>query len=126
LPKVEPVISTREIQQEIEPCPNDWNFGKSADGDGHVSEIKINDSTTKLILDGKVWFEVINPVESGNGSTKCYIKNYRTDGILDSEGYGIYNEHPVVDLTNVGKWRFYDCSGSLVEEAEFINGKRKN
>ena len=126
IPKVEQVVTSKSTQMDKEPCPNDWNFGKSADGDSHVSEIKINDSTTQQILNGKVWFEIINPIESGNGLTKCYIKNYRTDGILESEGYGTYNEHPVADFTYAGKWRFYDCSGNLVKETEFINGKRKN
>ncbi|TYP73659.1 hypothetical protein [Aquimarina intermedia] len=106
------------------PCPEEWNLNGPTDEPRNVVPKQLNDSTTQQLLFGKVWFEIINPTELENGVTKCYLKNYRTDGSLESEGFGIYDEHPVADYSMEGKWRFYSCDGKLKEEVKFVKGKR--
>jgi hypothetical protein len=98
---------TQDIDKTITPdCNDKWNFKNS-----NVTEKEINDSTTQEIADGKVWFEIISPKDIGNGISKAYIKNYRMDGSLLSEGWAKYHEHPVADYEGIGIWKFYDCHG---------------
>lgn len=90
-------------------CNDNWIFGSS-----HVDERVINDTVRQEIVDGKVWFEIISPKDMGNGIIQSYIKNYRMDGSLLSEGYVTYNKHPVVDSKEIGNWKFYDCEGNVI------------
>ncbi len=91
-------------------CNDKWEFTTS------VTEKKINDSVTQEIVNGKVWFEIIAPRENGDGSTKAYLKNYRKDGSLLSEGFVLYAEHPIADYTEIGNWIFYDCKGKRIHK----------
>ncbi|QBZ96836.1 hypothetical protein [Flavobacterium sangjuense] len=95
-------------------CNDKWNFEGS-----NVIEKQINDTVTQEIIDGKIWFEIISPKDIGKGITKAYIKNYRMDGTLLSEGFAEYNEHPVANSKESGKWKFYDCKGNLIRINEF-------
>lgn len=92
---------------EFRPCTDTWVFT------GSVSERKLNDSVVQQVVDGKVWFEVIAPLKQSDGATRAYIRNYRMDGSLLSEGYAVYWQHPVADYTEEGNWKHYDCQGRL-------------
>jgi len=108
------------------PCPEPWNLnGPTGEPRSLISKV-INDSVTQQLLFDKVYFEMISPVDIGNGQTRCYLKFYRTDGSLQEEGFGIYTEHPIVDYVQDGTWKFYDCKGLLEKTVVFENGKRKN
>ncbi|WP_179320719.1 hypothetical protein [Winogradskyella helgolandensis] len=120
-----------EVKKTLDvPCPVTWQEYKPTSeelefevSNGIVTK-KPNDSIIQQIRFGRVWFEMINSIELKNNGGKCYLKNYRTDGSLESEGYCTYFEHPVVDFTMEGSWKFYDCSGGLKEKVEFLNGNR--
>ena len=88
-------------------CSDTWIFK------GNVSAQMLNDSVEQQIVDGKLWFEIVSPVKQTDGSTRAYIRNYRMNGTLESEGYAVYWEHPVEDYSAVGNWNFYDCNGQL-------------
>jgi hypothetical protein len=92
---------------EFRPCTDTWVFT------GSVSERKLNDSVVQQVVDGRVWFEVVAPKMQADGSTRAFIRNFRMDGSLLSEGYAVYWEHPVADYTEVGDWKHYDCKGKL-------------
>ena len=66
---------------------------------------------------------MINQTEIGNGLSKCYIKNYRYNGSLQSEGFVTFFESPVVDDTYEGLWKFYDCNGNITRKMTFLKGK---
>jgi hypothetical protein len=91
----------------VQECSDTWIFK------GNVSARKLNDTVEQQIVDGKLWFEIISPVKQTDGSTRAYIRNYRMDGSLESEGYAVYWEHPVADYSAVGNWKHYDCKGNL-------------
>lgn len=120
----------KETTAEPVPCPVSWEDYKPTEEElafnleYGILENELNDSTTQEILYGKVWFEIINWEELEDGSQRCYIKNYRTDGTLESEGSASFYEHPVADYSMEGNWKFYDCDGTLKEEVAFKNGKR--
>jgi hypothetical protein len=112
------------------PCPVSWEKYKPTQEEldfeieNGITEQRPNESTIQQIRYGRIWFEMINPTETEEGIGKCYLRNYRTDGTVESEGYGIYYEHPVADYAMEGTWKFYHCDGNLQEEVEFRNGKR--
>ncbi|WP_053978604.1 hypothetical protein [Mangrovimonas xylaniphaga] len=118
-------------EEDIEiPCPLTWQEYKPTEDElefevnnGIITK-KPNDSTIQQIRFGRVWFEMINPIKLDGGAEKCYLKNYRTDGSLESEGHGIYYEHPVADYSMDGVWKFYSCDGNLKEEVKFKNGQK--
>lgn len=113
-----------KIAKEVQkPCLDKWKTIKNYEPQGVIAK-KINDTLTQQILYGKVWFEMINQTEIGNGLSKCYIKNYRYNGSLQSEGLVTFSESPVVDDTLEGLWKFYDCNGKIKDEVEFLKGKR--
>lgn len=93
---------------EDQECSDTWIFK------GNVSARMLNDTVEQQIVDGKLWFEIISPQQQADGSTRAYIRNYRMDGSLESEGYATYFEHPVADYTAEGKWKHYDCKGKLL------------
>lgn len=99
----QPLVKTKEQE-----CSDTWIFK------GNVSAYKLNDTVERQTVDGKLWFEIISPVRQKDGSTRAYIRNYRMDGSLESEGYATYFEHPVADYTAEGKWKYYDCKGKLL------------
>lgn len=122
-------INIEEENIEI-PCSASWEDFKPTQEEldfevknGIVAE-RPNDSTILQIRYGRVWFEMINPTTIDGGASKCYLKTYRPDGTLESEGYGIYYEHPVADYSMDGIWKFYTCDEILKEEVEFRNGVR--
>ena len=88
-------------------CSDTWVFK------GNISARKLNDTVEQQIVDGKLWFEIISPLKQADGRTRAYIRNYRMDGSLESEGYAVYEEHPAADYTEVGTWKRYDCKGKL-------------
>ncbi len=101
-------IKNTRSGSDLQECSDTWIFK------GNVSAHKLNDSVEQQIVDGKLWFEIISPVRQEDGSTRAYIRNYRMDGSLESEGYATYFEHPVADYTAEGKWKYYDCKGKLL------------
>ena len=101
-------IKNTRSGSDLQECSDTWIFK------GNVSAHKLNDSVEQQIVDGKLWFEIISPVRQEDGSTRAYIRNYRMDGSLESEGYATYWEHPVADYKAVGKWKYYDCKGKLL------------
>jgi len=121
-----PLAMDSVMQTAAAPCPEPWNLhGPTGEPRSLISKM-INDSVTQQLLFDKVYFEMISPVDIGNGQTRCYLKFYRTDGSLEEEGFGIYTDHPIADFVNDGTWKFYDCKGRLKEMVVFENGKRKN
>lgn len=96
------------VKTKEQECSDTWIFK------GNVSAYKLNDTVEQQIVDGKLWFEIISPVRQEDGSTRAYIRNYRMDGSLESEGYATYFEHPVADYFVEGKWKYYDCKGKLL------------
>jgi len=91
------------------PCSPEWvATGKS------LTQIYINDSTEQMRLNDTLWFEAINK-ESFDSLSKCYLKMYRTNGKLESEGYAIYNDHPIADFKKIGDWIYYDCNGDTIQ-----------
>jgi hypothetical protein len=99
----------------LEPCPPEWNTtGKE------LKQITINDSTERMFLNDTLWFEVIGPSAYGKNQRKAYIKNYRTNGQLEEEGFAVYFDHPIVDYQEHGKWKYYGCDGQLRETKEFF------
>ncbi len=89
-----------------------------------IIEKQSNDTTIQQILYGKVWFEIINQSQRENGKNSCYLKNYRIDGSIDSEGKCTFEEHPIADYSMDGTWTFYNCDGSVKEKVNYKNGKR--
>lgn len=90
-----------------------------------MKQVKINDTIEQLFLNDTLWFEVIGPSPFGKDQHKAYIKNYRTNGLLEDEGLAIYLDHPLGDYMEHGKWKYYDCSGKLVETKESFEGERQ-
>ena len=113
-------ITCPDTWEEYEPSQDELDFEIK---NGIVQE-RPNDSTIQQIRYGKVWFEMINPTKIDGDASKCYLKNYRTDGTLESEGFGIYYEHPVADYSMDGIWKFYSCDESLKKVVKFKNGER--
>lgn len=95
------------VKTKEQECSDTWIFK------GNVSGRMLNDTVEQQMVDGKLWFEIISPQKQEDGSTRAYIRNYRMDGSLESEGYASYFEHPVADYTAEGKWKFYDCKGQM-------------
>lgn len=54
--------------------------------------------------------------------TKAYLRNYRTDGTLESEGYALFFDHPVADYSMEEKWRFYECNQKISKVITYNNG----
>lgn len=108
-----------------DPCPEDWQLSAFRSNQSKVIEKQINDSTTQQIIDGKVWFEIISPHKMANGKFRCYIKDYRMDGVIAAEGYGEYEEHPALEYSSEGQWRFYDCHGNLREVVDYEKGTKE-
>jgi hypothetical protein len=124
--------STEHKEEAINkiPCPVTWKEYEPTQDEldyevkNGIVEERPNDSTIQQIRYGRVWFEMINPTEIDGGASKCYLKNYRTDGSIESEGYGIYYEHPIADYSMEGKWKFYNCDGNLKEVVGYRNGQK--
>jgi hypothetical protein len=104
-------------QNKIEQCPPEWiATGKE------LKQIDINDTTEQMFLNDTLWFEVIGPSAYGKNQHKAYIKNYRTNGQLEDEGFAIYFDHPISDYERHGKWKYYNCKGKQLETKEFFEG----
>lgn len=108
-------------QNKLEPCPPEWiATGKE------LKQVDINDTTEQMFLNDTLWFEVIGPSAYGTNRHKAYIKHYRTNGQLEEEGIAIYFDHPIADYEEHGRWKYYDCTGQLLETKEFFEGELVN
>lgn len=83
-----------------------------------LRQVQQGDSLEWCYLNDTLWFEIsqIEPYEDGY---QCYIKSYRTNGLLAEEGLAYYWDHPVSDMLEVGIWKYYDCAGNLDSEVNF-------
>ena len=105
-------------QSNIDPCPPEWiATGKQ------LRQIKINDTTEQAFLNDTLWFEVMGHVRYKENQYMSYLKNYRTNGLLQEEGAALYFDHPIADYMQHGTWKYYDCKGTLVETKEFFEGE---
>lgn len=89
-------------------CPPDW-----VATDKVLTQNYPNDSTEQLFLNDSLWFEVINLAPYKNEEEISYIKLYRTNGRLEAEGFATYDNHPIADYTEIGKWIYYNCLGKF-------------
>ena len=103
-----------EIEKNNFECEDNWTFDTS-----EVIEKQINDSITQELIDGKIWFEIISPINLDNNLISAKIKNFRQDGSILSEGRAEYYEHPVADYKMKGIWKFYDCRGNIFKTKNF-------
>lgn len=103
--------SPKKISTPI--CPPDWYAA-----DKELTQKQLNDSTEQLFLNDTLWFEVIGktPYNAEQETYTSYLKLYRTNGLLEAEGYAIYHEHPILDFTETGQWTYYDC----IEKLDYI------
>lgn len=101
-----------------DPCPEEWNLNGPTDESRSVEERIVNDTIVQQILFDKVWFEIIG-AKAHDGVTRAYLKFYRTDGTLESEGFGVYSDHPVADYEPQGEWKYYDCEGKLTKTMNY-------
>jgi hypothetical protein len=105
-------------QNSVESCPPEWIVtGKK------LKQVDVNDSTEQVFLNDTLWFELIGHSAYDKNRHKGYIKNYRTNGKLEEEGFAIYFDHPVVEYEAHGTWKFYDCNGQLHETKEFFESE---
>lgn len=108
-------------QNKHDPCPPEWHAaGKE------IKQVNVDNSTERVFLNDTLWFEIIGPSAYATNQHKAWIKNYRTNGRLESEGLAVYFDHPIADYQEHGKWKYYDCNGQLREEKEFIAGELIN
>jgi hypothetical protein len=117
--------SSQPLGSDNAPCPEEWQLSTYTSNQSNVVEKQINDSTTQQLIDGKVWFEMINPQKLESGKFRCYIRDYRMDGVMAAEGYAEYEESPVVEYSSEGQWKFYNCDGQLREVVDFEKGTRE-
>ncbi|WMJ71647.1 hypothetical protein RCC89_00450 [Cytophagaceae bacterium ABcell3] len=103
------------VEGNTDPCPPEWV------ATGKTLEQKFNDSTEQLFLDGTLWFEIISPTEN-DGVSFAYIKEYRTNKMLQAEGIAVYHEHPIVDYVRHDEWIIYDCFGEIEGIVTYNNG----
>jgi hypothetical protein len=115
------------IQNEIIPdCPITWEeLMQNRKGAEQSSDAEVKyDSINQVYLYGKLWFDYFSDRKIDSTTRGCYVRNYRTNGLLESEGFAEYYEHPIADYSKEGVWIFYNCNGDTLEKAFFDNNKR--
>ena len=45
----------------------------------------------------------------------CYYREYYTNGMIKKEGQVLYDEAVIVDSYKIGKWKYYNEKGTLIE-----------
>lgn len=112
------------IKRKLEfhvPCPSDRiATGKS------LKQRQVNDSTEQLFLNDSLWFEIIGVNEYDQNTNISYLKLYRVNGLLEEEGSAIYFDHPIVDFSRHGEWKFYDCEGNPIQTKLYNEGQLVN
>ena len=97
-------------ENKKEPCkPPYWTAtGKK------LRQERLNDSTEHLYLNDTLWFTIEREKKYDSNRNIAYLTFYGRTGLLEEEGLGLYFEHPMVDFSEHGEWKRYDCNGELI------------
>lgn len=54
---------------------------------------------------------------------KSYVKLYNKNGTIAKEGLALYDEDIQIEFYMYGDWKYYDETGKLIKEENFLQGK---
>jgi hypothetical protein len=89
-------------------CKTKTDCCKELVATGKTMTEKKNGDWNQYYLNDTIWFEYRNN-HTANGEKKCDLVNYNRCGEKQNEGTAVYDEHPIMDYSKVGKWKIYSC-----------------